>query len=56
MTFDVPEGEEGALPKAMNNLAFTDVLSLWKERVVDKTNGKRGEAVQGGHAIRAHVQ
>ncbi len=46
MTFDAPDGEEVALPKAMNNLQFTDVLSLWKERVADKTDGKRGEALQ----------
>ena len=46
MTFDAPEGEEVALPRAMNNLQFTDVLSLWKERVADKTGGSRGAVLQ----------
>jgi hypothetical protein len=46
MSFDAPHGEEVTLPGAMNNLQFTDVLKLWKERVADKTDGKRGEVLQ----------
>lgn len=36
LTFDVPEGKQATLPSAMNNLQFTEVLSLWKERVADQ--------------------
>lgn len=46
LSFDTPDGEEVALPKAMNNLQFTGVLSLWKERVADKADEKRGEVLQ----------
>lgn len=46
MSFDAPEGDEIALPKAMNNLQFTEVLNLWKERVADKIDGARGEVYQ----------
>ena len=35
MTFDTSSQEEIQLPKAMNNLNFTNVLELWKERVVN---------------------
>lgn len=45
-TFDAPHGEEITLPKSMNNLQFTDVLNLWKERVAEKTKGERGEVLQ----------
>lgn len=43
MTFDTPDGKEVVLPKTMNNLQFSEVLSLWKERVVDiaKKNHKK---------------
>jgi hypothetical protein len=40
---------EEALPKAMNNLQFTGVLALWKERVVDKAEGSRAEVLQRQH-------
>ncbi len=46
MTFDAPDGEDVALPKAMNNLQFTEILGLWKERVVDKTEGQRGKVLE----------
>jgi hypothetical protein len=46
MSFDAPDGENHALPKAMNNLQFTQVIGLWKERVVDKTEGERGKFLQ----------
>lgn len=35
----VSKGDD--LPKAMNNLNFSEVLELWKERVVDVTDGDR---------------
>jgi len=38
LTFDRTESEEITLPKAMNNLSFSNVLDLWKERVVDTSN------------------
>lgn len=46
MTF---EGEEGALPKAMNNLQFTEILELWKERVVAKAEVERGKVLAQQH-------
>lgn len=46
MTF---EGEETALPKAMNNLQFTEILGLWKERVVAKADGKRRKVLEQQH-------
>lgn len=30
-----------ALPKVMNNMQFSGVLELWKERVVDQCNGEK---------------
>jgi len=46
LTFDAPECEQAALPKAMNNFKLTDVLALWKERVVDKAQGARSAVLQ----------
>ena len=46
LTFDAPDGEEKPLPKAMNNLQVTDLLALWKERVVEKA-GEERSAVLG---------
>lgn len=46
LTFDAPEGEQIALPKAMNNLQITKLLALWKERVVDQAQGERSEVLQ----------
>jgi hypothetical protein len=34
------------LPKAMNNMQSSQVLPLWKERVVDAATGKRREVLQ----------
>jgi hypothetical protein len=45
-TFDVSEGEQRTLPKAMNNMQFTEVLSLWKERVVDQAQGECAKVLQ----------
>lgn len=41
LTFDDSQTKAADLPKAMKNLQFTQVLALWKERVVDKSKGKR---------------
>lgn len=46
LTFDAPKGEQIALPKAMNNLQVTELLALWKERVVDQAQGERLEVLQ----------
>ena len=35
MTFEDSANEEIQLPKAMNNMQFTDVLEQWKERVIN---------------------
>lgn len=46
LTFDIPEGVKPKLPKEMYNLQFSSILKLWKERVVDKTEGERGNVLQ----------
>lgn len=46
MTF---EGEDGVLPKAMNNLQFTEILELWKERVIAKAEVERGNILAQQH-------
>jgi hypothetical protein len=33
------------LPTAMNNIQFTGVLDLWKERVAEKAPGRRGKVL-----------
>jgi len=33
------------LPKVMNNLQFTGVLDLWKQRVVDKAKGRKAKVL-----------
>jgi hypothetical protein len=43
LTFDIPDTEEIVLPREMNNLQFSGVLKLWKERVVEKA--KAGASV-----------
>ena len=45
-TFDEPDGERPALPLAMNNFQITQLLDLWKERVVDKSQGERSRVLQ----------
>lgn len=43
MTF---ESNEVALPKAMNNLQFTGILDLWKERVIAKAEDGRRKVLE----------
>lgn len=43
MTF---EGEEIALPRAMNNLQFTEILDLWKVRVAPKAEDERRKVLE----------
>jgi hypothetical protein len=45
-SFSDSEIAEGRLPKAMNNLQFSEVLELWESRVVNKAVGKRKEILQ----------
>ena len=40
MTFDAVSQDEIQLPRAMNNLQFSDVLDLWKERVIDTSKNE----------------
>ena len=49
LTFDESCGDQIALPKAMNNLQFTDLLALWKERVVTQAQGERSGILQLQH-------
>lgn len=46
LTFDAPEGEQIPLPRAMNNLQVTELLALWKERVVDPSHPERAKVLQ----------
>lgn len=46
LSFDSQEDDASILPKAMNNIQFTQVLSLWKERVVDTSRGKRSRSLR----------
>jgi hypothetical protein len=49
--FDVADTSDAdiALPKEMNNLNFSRVLSLWKSMVVDTAEGERKEVLQQQH-------
>lgn len=46
LTFDGSGEEQPALPKAMNNLQLTELLNLWKARVIDQAKGDRAEVLQ----------
>lgn len=56
LTFETPEGEEVVLPKEMNNMQFTEVLHLWKKRVVDIAKGKRATVLQRQYENILHLQ
>lgn len=45
-TFDPGSGDVPQLPKEMNNLQFSSVLELWKERVADKASKRRAKVLQ----------
>jgi hypothetical protein len=45
-TFKPGSGDVPQLPKEMNNLQFTKVLELWKERVADKASKRREKVLQ----------
>lgn len=49
ISFDKPAIQATDLPKAMNNIQFTQTLGLWKERVVDKSKGKRATILRKVH-------
>jgi hypothetical protein len=46
LTFDAPEGEQITLPRVMDNLRVTELLALWKQRVVDQAHGPRARVLQ----------
>ena len=46
LTFDGADGEQTAVPTAMNNLQVSKLLDLWKERVVGKAQGERSRVLQ----------
>lgn len=50
LSFDDSNLEAVVLPKAMNNIQFTQVLALWKERVVDKCQDARGSVLRDVYA------
>jgi hypothetical protein len=45
-TFDPGSADVSQLPKEMNNLQFTAVLELWKERVADKALKQRAKVLE----------
>ena len=54
-SFSEGEISSGRLPKAMNNMQFSDVLAAWETQVVNKAAGKRKEVLQKQcEAIRYH--
>lgn len=44
-TFDPETLDPNTFPNAMNNMQFTGVLELWKQRVVDKAKGRRAKTL-----------
>lgn len=48
-TFDSEDMDATKLPKEMNNLQFTGVLALWKERVAEKARGRRAKTLLNQH-------
>lgn len=46
LTFADSETEPGPLPRAMDNLQATELLHLWKQRVVDQAEGERASVLQ----------
>jgi hypothetical protein len=47
-------GKQDALPKVMNNIQFSEVLELWKERVVDQCNGEKKKNLEKQHSLIHH--
>ena len=45
-SFSGSEISQRRIPKAMNNMQFSQVLELWETRVVDKATGKRKEVLK----------
>lgn len=45
-TFDLGSGDIPELPKEMNNIQFTAVLELWKEKVADRAPKGRAKVLQ----------
>ncbi|MDX2253851.1 MAG: hypothetical protein NW202_16285 [Nitrospira sp.] len=44
-TFDSEAFDLAKVPKEMNNIQFTGVLALWKQRVVNKARGRRAKTL-----------
>ena len=48
-------GEQAqVLPKVMNNMQFSGVLELWKERVVDQRNGEEKKNLEKQYSLIRH--
>jgi hypothetical protein len=56
MTFDSKQNAPIALPKAMNNMQFTELLSLWQERVIGPAKSQRAKVLQRVHADILHLK
>lgn len=48
-SFDEDQIKADELPKAMNNIQFTQVLGMWKERVVDRCKDERAIVLREVH-------
>jgi hypothetical protein len=49
-TFEQEVANGGELPREMNNLQFTGVLNLWKERVANQAKGRRAKILIEQHS------
>ncbi len=55
-TFDNPSNEEIQLPRAMNNMGFSDVLELWNKRVIDKCEENKAIVLQKQYDEICHLK
>lgn len=53
-TLQTFEGQSQMLPKAMNNMQFSEVLEKWKERVVDRCEGEKKRNLEEQYALIRH--
>jgi hypothetical protein len=56
ISFEGEAASGAVLPKEMNNLQFTGVLDLWKERVAAAAKGRRAKVLLKQHAEVLHLK
>jgi hypothetical protein len=55
-TYEAEVSDYSQLPKAMNNMQFTEVLALWRERVVGRAKGRRAKVLQRHYDLISHLK